>query len=1795
MDFLLLFFSVALLLLPFCTVQSSSNSTVDFQVGIILDLDSPVGRIGNHCLSMAHYDFYSAHQHYKTRLVLNVRDSKGSVLDAAAAALDLLQHVKVDAIIGPQKSTQVNFVMDLGDKADVPIISFSATSPSLIPRTPYFVQTAQSDANQVQAIASIVKAFQWSQVVIIYEDTEFGNGIMPHLSNALQDVNVRVSYRSVFPQSASDDFVSKELYKMMTMQTRVFVVHVTQSLGTKLFLKARELGMMSDGYAWIATSGLTDLFNLMDSNAVEAMQGVLGVKPLIPKSKQLQHFANRWIRNFLLTNQDLKPSKTSIFGLWAYDTLWALAMAAERVGNSRLYATENESTVDSESGCLFTSEPSETGPNILKELLKTKFVGIAGEFNLVNEQLELTPYQIVNVVGRDEKEVGIWTPSGGISKELNLNMTTSYSISKENFKSIIWPGDSIIAPRGWEVPVSGKKLRIGVPQKPGFNEFLKVENDPVTNATKVTGYFKEVFDSVMAALPYAIPYEYTTYPSFNADGSRAGSYDNLVYQVSLQENYDAALGDITITSNRSVYVDFTLPYAEGGITSMVRVKYEDVNDIFTFLQPLTKELWFAIATFYISTALAIWVLGNRIITSSRDSPGQHAGMFGYFPFFPGEGINGNLLCLVLVTWAFVASLLNSTYTASLSSRLTAQRLLPTVTDVTKLIKSGDYVGCQEGSFLVNFLIKSGFDEKKIRTYKTSEDCYEALELGSKSGGISAYYDVVPHLKMLVSQSCGKYRMDGSIHRTDGFAFAFPKGSPVVADISRAIIQLTEKGIILEIEERLSSNLSCSGQDSNSSPTSVTLRSFVVLFAITGFVTLTCLLVSLLMYLSKNQAFLQRMSELNAIVLSRIDALHNYFRESNASSRPKTTIRSDIPCSKEMEFLLLFLSAALLLLPFCTMQSSSNSILEFQVGVVLDLDSPVGRIGNSCLSMAHSDFYSAHPNYKTRLVLNVRDSNGSVLGAAAAALDLLQDVKVDAIIGPQTSPQANFVMDLGDKADVPIISFSATSPSLVPRTSYFVQTAQSDADQVQTIASVVKAFQWSQVVLIYEDTEFGNGIIPYLSNALQDVNARVSYRSVFPKSASDDFISKELLKMMTLQTRVFVVHVTQSFGTRLFLQAREVGMMSDGYAWIATSELTDLFNLMDFNAVEAMQGVLGVKPLIPKSEKLQYFTDRLIRTFLLANQDMNMRPSKTSIFGLWAYDTLWALAMAAERVGNSTLYATKNETNVDSESGNWFALESSETGPKILKEFSKTRFTGLAGEFNLVNGQLEQTPYQIVNVVGSDEKEVGIWTLSGGISKELNLNITTSYSISKENFKSIIWPGDSIVAPRGWEVPLSGKKLRIGVPRKPGFNEFLKVEDDPMTNAITVSGYYKEVFDSVMAALPYAIPYEYTKYPFFNADGSSAGCYDDLVYQVSLQENYDAALGDITITSNRSMYADFTLPFAEGGITSMVLVKYEDVHDIFTFLQPLTKELWLATATFYISTALAIWVLGNRIITSSRDSPCQHAGMFGYFPFFPGEGINGNLLCLVLVTWAFVASLLNSTYTASLSSRLTAQRLLPTVTDVTKLIKSGDYVGCQEGSFLVNFLIKSGFDEKKIRTYKTSEDCYEALELGSKSGGISAYYDVLPHIKMLVSQSCGKYMMVGPTYRTDGFAFAFPKSSPIVADISRAIIQLTEKGTILEIEQRVSSNASCSGQGRTSSPTSITLRSFVVFFAITGFVTLTCLFVSLLMYLAKNRAFLQRISGFNPKILSRVEALRKYFRKSNFSSRPTTTNPRDQIP
>lgn len=77
-------------------------------------------------------------------------------------------------------------------------------------------------------------------------------------------------------------------------------------------------------------------------------------------------------------------------------------------------------------------------------------------------------------------------------------------------------------------------------------------------------------------------------------------------------------------------------------------------------------------------------------------------------------------------------------------------------------------------------------------------------------------------------------------------------------------------------------------------------------------------------------------------------------------------------------LLLLLSAGI----GVAQNASGGGAHEVHVGVILDLGSLVGKIAITSISLALEDFYAAHQNYSTKLVLHIRDSTSDDVQAAA---------------------------------------------------------------------------------------------------------------------------------------------------------------------------------------------------------------------------------------------------------------------------------------------------------------------------------------------------------------------------------------------------------------------------------------------------------------------------------------------------------------------------------------------------------------------------------------------------------------------------------------------------------------------------------------------------------------------------------------------------------------------------------------------------------------------------------------------
>ncbi|XP_062092124.1 glutamate receptor 2.7-like isoform X2 [Humulus lupulus] len=859
--------------------------------------------------------------------------------------------------------------------------------------------------------------------------------------------------------------------------------------------------------------------------------------------------------------------------------------------------------------------------------------------------------------------------------------------------------------------------------------------------------------------------------------------------------------------------------------------------------------------------------------------------------------------------------------------------------------------------------------------------------------------------------------------------------------------------------------------------------------------------------------------------------------------------SKVFMSSDQSLLIVILLVVCLVIKSTIAEENNGRKLGVKVGVVVDYESWLGKMGLRSIDMAVSEFYASHADYRTRLLIHTRDSNNDEIGAAATALDLIKNVQVEAIIGPVKSTQAAFVVDLGEKAKVPVISYSATCSSLSIKSSYFFQVTQKQTSQAEAISSIVQAYGWKQVVPIYINNGYGEGLIPFLNDALQDVGCRMSYRSVISSSASHDQILKELYKLMTMQTRVFVVHTSISLGTEIFTKAKEIGMMEQGYVWIVTNVMSNFLSLLHSDVIDSMQGVIGIKTYVPGTNMLKGFKARWKNKFQQNNNPTTHDFVGLNVYGLWAYDSVQALAIAVENVYNNRKETSslRNVTAFSANSTTGFQIGVSQNGPKLHKALSEVRFKGLAGGFRLVNGELQSKTFEIINV-GKKVKRVGFWRPKSGLVKSLETNTSRNDTV----LESVVWPGKSTIVPKGWEVATNRKKLRIGVPKKEYFKEFVAVKHDSATNNSIVTGYCIDVFEAAIKALPYNVDYDFI--PFENPNGSSAGTYEDLVDQV-YYKTFDAVVGDTTITAKRSKYVDFTLPYTESGVSMIVPLRDGRRKNAWVFVKPLTRDLWVTSVCFFIFIGFVVWVLEHRINDDFRGPPSYQIGTTFWFSFST-------------IIFAHI------------------QRLQPTVTDVEQLIKNNERVGCKRGSFVHGVLLKSfGFNESQLQIYKSAEECDELFSKKKADGGIAAAFDEYPYMKLFFPKYCHKYTMVEPRFKTAGFGFVFPKGSPLVSDVSTAILTITEDKTMNSIEYKwFGSQTSCPDLNTQVSSNSLGLESFWGLFLIVGIASFSSLMIYVAMFFYQHRKILRSFDT-DPKvsIWRRICIVMRVFNQKDSSS------------
>nr|XP_004292814.2 PREDICTED: glutamate receptor 2.9-like isoform X1 [Fragaria vesca subsp. vesca]XP_011458929.1 PREDICTED: glutamate receptor 2.9-like isoform X1 [Fragaria vesca subsp. vesca]XP_011458930.1 PREDICTED: glutamate receptor 2.9-like isoform X1 [Fragaria vesca subsp. vesca] len=814
---------VLLLLVSSSLANGRGDNTQQHRVatiGAVVDFTSRVGKEQRIAMDLAIQDLL--HSNCLT-VNLDLRDSQGNSAKSTSAAINLLNDKKVEVIIGTLTMQEAAVVSEIEiRKANFTILSLTSTAikPSPSPASlqlPNYLQVANDIVIYMQCLAALVGHFQWRKVTALYEqniDFSSNSGIITLLSDSLKLVNSEIEHHQAFPtlSSLSDPnaLFDEELKKLRSKRNRVFIV--TQfSLNSAVFLfrKAKEMGMMGKGYVWIVTDEIASLLDSVDDSVKYNMQGVIGIKTnFIESTKNFAKFKTRFRRLYgLQYPEEEENSSPSIFALRTYDTMHAIALAMKNAASKYLS----------------------------QEIVSTEFQGLSGMMQFKNGMLSQSPtFQIINVFGRSYSEIAFWSPRFGFSdsmnKHLDMKERTNHSYVQV-LGPINWPGGLQAPPKGWTLVDEERPLKIGIPARGAFNQFVKVTYDQNTNQTRITGFSIDMFEAAVKNLPYHMPYVFVP---FN------GSYDELVEQV-YYKGLDAAVGDIEVIAYRYHYVEFSQPYISSGLEMIVPVKSDKLKEKWMFMKAFSKTMWFLMIIIHLSVCFVVCFIENE---HGQNFELKRIGDILWFSvtvlfFAQRERVQSNLARLVLAPWLLVILLVVATFTASLSSMMTISRVQPSVLDVETLKKGNGTVGRNGNSFIVRYLIDVlEFRPENIKRISAISDYPKAFE----SGEIQAAFFVAPHAKVFLACYCKGYMKAGPIYKPSGFAFVFPKGSPLAIDMSKAIVEVNEKKQVELLERQMLSSFNCSPSlNSNDGP--IGYEPFSGLFLISGLVCAFGLLVT----------------------------------------------------------------------------------------------------------------------------------------------------------------------------------------------------------------------------------------------------------------------------------------------------------------------------------------------------------------------------------------------------------------------------------------------------------------------------------------------------------------------------------------------------------------------------------------------------------------------------------------------------------------------------------------------------------------------------------------------------------------------------------------------------------------------------------------------------------------------------------------------------------------------------------------------------------------------------------------
>ncbi|KAH7445423.1 hypothetical protein KP509_01G008200 [Ceratopteris richardii] len=317
------------------------------------------------------------------------------------------------------------------------------------------------------------------------------------------------------------------------------------------------------------------------------------------------------------------------------------------------------------------------------------------------------------------------------------------------------------------------------------------------------------------------------------------------------------------------------------------------------------------------------------------------------------------------------------------------------------------------------------------------------------------------------------------------------------------------------------------------------------------------------------------------------------------------------------------------------------------------------------------------------------------------------------------------------------------------------------------------------------------------------------------------------------------------------------------------------------------------------------------------------------------------------------------------------------------------------------------------------------------------------------------------------VSRSGEVLNVLVPNKTVFKELVEC-----TDSANPKGFCIDVFNSAIRVLSLKPNWTSVNYTCMEIGHLT---YDDLLRNFTDGEDYDAVVGDVTVSEKRLKNVNFTQTYLDSGIVIVSLDR--DIPPTFpgVFLQPFSKETWGVLVGSIFLTGFTLWVLelSNTDPHRIQRNPPRFGKLVKIFWFVTSimfflrrEKTKNPLSKFVMMAWILFLILFSSIYTATLSSILTVNERSQKALTFDELNKTNKPIGFQVGSVV----------EDRHKSFQLKA-LYNMTQYGEelRSKKVSAIVDEIPYISLFLADQPDSNctFSVGQKLTIEGLGFVEP--------------------------------------------------------------------------------------------------------------------------